>query len=215
LLENELFAILQKYAKQTLFCSFAFPKFATFLHLFASSENLGDTLIRSGLLDPRSSVLPYISETVEHRWASASKKLTPASVFRHPLSQSGTGPEKSQTAQINSGTRLFPVSLIFLSPVPDYPDAGQSGVLALQCCETSPVRGKDFDAALAVLARAPTLLYTRVETKMPFSIFAKMRKSCENGPIFAKFREISFRKNFRFRENFRENLTKFSFSRKF
>jgi hypothetical protein len=31
----------------------------------------------------------------------------------------------------------------------------------------------------------------RVETKMPFSIFAKMRKSCENGPIFAKFREIS------------------------
>jgi hypothetical protein len=35
---------------------------------------------------------------------------------------------------------------------------------------------------------------------MPFSIFAKMRKSCKNGPIFAKFCEISFRENFRFRE---------------
>jgi hypothetical protein len=28
----------------------------------------------------------------------------------------------------------------------------------------------------------------RVETKMHFSIFAKMRKSCENGTIFAKLR---------------------------
>jgi hypothetical protein len=28
-------------------------------------------------------------------------------------------------------------------------------------------------------------IYSRVETKMPFSIFAKMQKSCENGPIFA------------------------------
>jgi hypothetical protein len=29
----------------------------------------------------------------------------------------------------------------------------------------------------------------RVETKMHFSIFAKMQKSCENGTIFVKFRE--------------------------
>jgi hypothetical protein len=36
---------------------------------------------------------------------------------------------------------------------------------------------------------------------MHFSIFAKMRKSCENGSIFAKFCEISFCANFRFREN--------------
>jgi hypothetical protein len=44
-LENELFAILRKHAKQThFFRYFASPKFATFLHLFASSEILGDTL---------------------------------------------------------------------------------------------------------------------------------------------------------------------------
>jgi hypothetical protein len=45
-LENELFAILRKHAKQTLFFRyFASPKFATFSHLFSSSENLGDTLV--------------------------------------------------------------------------------------------------------------------------------------------------------------------------
>jgi hypothetical protein len=42
-LENELFAILGKHAKQPLF--FASPNFATFSHLVASSKNLGDTYI--------------------------------------------------------------------------------------------------------------------------------------------------------------------------
>jgi hypothetical protein len=44
-----------------------------------------------------------------------------------------------------------------------------------------------------------------------------MRKSCENGQIFAKYHEISFRENIRekmknsdFRENFCENIVKFS-----
>ena len=49
---------------------------------------------------------------------------------------------------------------------------------------------------------------TRVETKMHFSIFVKMRKSSENGTIFAKFREILFREPKilrKFRENFRKN----------
>jgi hypothetical protein len=69
----------------------------------------------------------------------------------------------------------------------------------------------------------------RVETKMHFSVFAKMRKSCENGSIFAKFHEISFRENFSFSRkfsrksqknfakienpDFRENFTR-KFSRK-
>jgi hypothetical protein len=44
-LENELFAILQKHAKQPPFLYFASPKFATFSHLFASSENMGHTLL--------------------------------------------------------------------------------------------------------------------------------------------------------------------------
>jgi hypothetical protein len=48
---------------------------------------------------------------------------------------------------------------------------------------------------------------SRVETKMHFSVFAKMRKSCENGQIFAKFR---FAKIFRFREN----ISEFSRNRK-
>jgi hypothetical protein len=39
--------------------------------------------------------------------------------------------------QLYSGTGLFPVSVIFFSPVPDYPDAGQSGIPALHCCESA------------------------------------------------------------------------------
>jgi hypothetical protein len=51
----------------------------------------------------------------------------------------------------------------------------------------------------------------RVEKKMQFSIFEKVRKLCQNAPIFAKFHKISFLKNFpenkgRYcRKNFREN----------
>jgi hypothetical protein len=64
--------------------------------------------------------------------------------------------------------------------------------------------------------RQKSMVVARVETKMHFSVFAKMRKSCKNGPIFAKFHKISIRKNFC--ENledadFRENLV--IFSRKF
>jgi hypothetical protein len=35
-----------------------------------------------------------------------------------------------------------------------------------------------------------------------------MRKTCENGLIFVKFHKIWFREFFRFRENFRNKLTK-------
>jgi hypothetical protein len=42
------------------------------------------------------------------------------------------------------------------------------------------------------------MVLTRVETKTVFSIFAKS----ENEQIFANFREISFRENFRKNENF-------------
>jgi hypothetical protein len=41
-------------------------------------------------------------------------------------------------------------------------------------------------------------LQIRVETKMHFSVFAKMRKSCENGQIFAKFRDKFSRKSRKF-----------------
>jgi hypothetical protein len=59
-----------------------------------------------------------------HRWASASRKLTPASAFRHLSSQSGTGPKTSRTASLYSGTGTAPASLVFYSPVPDCLDAG-------------------------------------------------------------------------------------------
>jgi hypothetical protein len=49
--------------------------------------------------------------------------------------------------------------------------------------------------------------------KMHFPIFAKMRKSCENGLILAKFRFVKrfgVCENFRFRDNFLANLMKIS-----
>jgi hypothetical protein len=49
----------------------------------------------------------------------------------------------------------------------------------------------------------------RVETKMHFFIFAKIRKSCENGQIFAKFHKISFRENISFSRKFSRKFQKF------
>jgi hypothetical protein len=65
-----------------------------------------------------------------HSWASASRKLTPASAFRHQYIQSGTGPKKCRTALAWSGTRLVPASFFFFILVPDCSDAGQSGIPA-------------------------------------------------------------------------------------
>jgi hypothetical protein len=70
----------------------------------------------------------YTNYSYMHRWALASRKPTPASAFRHPSSQSGTGPSKCRTASLYSGTGQGPASLVFSSPVPDHPDVGQSGI---------------------------------------------------------------------------------------
>jgi hypothetical protein len=43
-------------------------------------------------------------------------------------------------------------------------------------------------ASIAKLYHLSVYAISRVETKMHFSIFAKMRKSCENGKNSAKFR---------------------------
>jgi hypothetical protein len=48
-----------------------------------------------------------------HSWASASRKLTLASAFRHQYFQSGTGPKKCQTALAWSGTAPVLASLVF------------------------------------------------------------------------------------------------------
>jgi hypothetical protein len=59
---------------------------------------------------------------------TASIKLTPASVFRHLSSQSGTAPKKCRIKSLYSGTGRVPASLIFFIPVPDWLDAGWSGI---------------------------------------------------------------------------------------
>jgi hypothetical protein len=66
-----------------------------------------------------------------HSWASASEKLTPASVFRHPSPHSGTGPKKCRTALLCSGTGPVSASLTYFSPVPDLLNAGKSGIPVL------------------------------------------------------------------------------------
>jgi hypothetical protein len=53
-----------------------------------------------------------------------------------------------------------------------------------------------------------TVQSARVETKTGFFHFREKPKSCENGVIFAKFREISLHENFRFRENFCQQIVK-------
>jgi hypothetical protein len=77
----------------------------------------------SNLLQRVSNNQSWAFATFYHRWASASRKLTPASAFRHPSSQSDTGPKKCRTASLYSGT-----GQVFSSPVPDHPDVGQSGI---------------------------------------------------------------------------------------
>jgi hypothetical protein len=49
----------------------------------------------------------------DHSWASASRKLTPASAFWHQYFQSGTGPKRCRTALAWSGNGPVPASLVF------------------------------------------------------------------------------------------------------
>jgi hypothetical protein len=63
------------------------------------------------------------------RWASESKKITPASAFRHLSSYSVRNQtKKCRTVSLYFGTGQVPASLIFFSPVPDWPDAGRTGI---------------------------------------------------------------------------------------
>ncbi len=70
-------------------------------------------------------VTKYIDRYL-HSWASASRKLTAASAFRHPLFQSSTGPKKCRTASAWSSTgsvlALFVLSFQYRTDrVPDSP----------------------------------------------------------------------------------------------
>jgi hypothetical protein len=82
--------------------------------------------------------------------------------------------------------------------------------------DTVPVRtmdskSKTIDSALKfkqlIKKRLSHTVLHRVETKMHFSIFAKMQKSLKNRTIFTKFRKILFQEIF-FYENFCKNLMK-------
>jgi hypothetical protein len=63
----------------------------------------------------------------DHSWASASRKLTPASAFRHQIFQSGTGLKKwCRTESAWSDTGSVPAPFVFVIPVPDWLDAPDS-----------------------------------------------------------------------------------------
>jgi hypothetical protein len=48
------------------------------------------------------SIRGRILVSAHHSWASASKKLTPASAFRHPQFQFGTGPKMEDCSQLST-----------------------------------------------------------------------------------------------------------------
>jgi hypothetical protein len=56
--------------------------------------------------------------------------MPPASAFRHPISQSGTGAFRYRTGSPYSGTGLVPASLFLIIPVPDWLNAGQFNIPA-------------------------------------------------------------------------------------
>ncbi len=66
--------------------------------------------------------------TVLHSWSSASTSMPPESVFRHPTSQSCTEVFRYRTEPSYSGTGLIPKSALFFISVPEWQDAGHSGL---------------------------------------------------------------------------------------
>jgi hypothetical protein len=63
-----------------------------------------------------------------HSWASASRLEPPASAFRHLTFLSGTVAFRNQTMSPYSGTGFVPASAFCFIPVPDCPDAEDSGI---------------------------------------------------------------------------------------
>jgi hypothetical protein len=68
---------------------------------------------------------------VKHSWASESRPMPPASAFRHPVSQYGTGAFRYRTGSSYPDTGQVPASAFLFIPVPDWLDAGQSDIPAL------------------------------------------------------------------------------------
>ncbi len=56
--------------------------------------------------------------------------MPPESAFRHLVSQSSIGAFRYRAGLPYSGNGLFPASVFLFIPVTDWPDAGQSGILA-------------------------------------------------------------------------------------
>jgi hypothetical protein len=68
-----------------------------------------------------------------------------ASAFRHPVAQSGTGTFRSRTGSSHLGTGLVSASALLFTPVPDCPDAGQSGEKGYIHGYTSALQAIDWD----------------------------------------------------------------------
>ncbi len=58
--------------------------------------------------------------------------MPPASAFRHPVSQFGTGAFRYRTGPPYSGTGLVPASEFLFIPVPNWLEAGQSDIPAFK-----------------------------------------------------------------------------------
>jgi hypothetical protein len=76
-----------------------------------------------------------------HRWALASKKLTPGSASFISVRYRT---KKYRIAPLYFGTGRVPISLDYFSPVPDYLDAGQSGIPAVRFFNFEKLKQKMF-----------------------------------------------------------------------
>jgi hypothetical protein len=68
----------------------------------------------------RKGMVPDSYQSMNYQsWASASRSMPPTSVFRHPVSQSGTGAFQYWIGFLYSGTGLVPASTFLLILVSD------------------------------------------------------------------------------------------------
>jgi hypothetical protein len=88
----------------------------------------------------------------EHSWASASRKMPPASAFWTTVTQSGTEALRYRTGSPYSGTGLVPItSEFFFIPVPDWLDTGQSDIPAFKKAVSGGERKSQCTSKLQVV----------------------------------------------------------------
>ncbi len=96
----------------------------------------------------------FATITNHHSWASASRPTPPASAFCISLRYRSI--PVSRNGSYYPGTGLVPASAFSFIPVPEWPDAGQSGILALikntPCTSTMQAMDKYIPCSFTLLA---------------------------------------------------------------